>query len=167
MIYPSSRQISAHTAVEFCRFCGVFLSIFCKTLIPGILQCLPLGMCIPSIINILWNFKRQVMPTNMRACCSNFFITQSCAMHIMRIGFIRRAQTNDSFATNHARFILYFFSRFDCRLNCYRIMPVYIRYNVPAVCFKSFRGIIGEPSFNVPIDRDAIIIIETNQFTQL
>ncbi len=46
-------------------------------------------------------------------------------------------------------------------------MTVDVANNVPAVGFETHCGIVGEPAFNVTIDRNTVVIVERNQFTQL
>lgn len=46
-------------------------------------------------------------------------------------------------------------------------MTVDVANNVPAVSFETHCGVVGEPAFNVTIDRDTVVIVERNQFTQL
>lgn len=46
-------------------------------------------------------------------------------------------------------------------------MTVDVANNVPAVGFETHCGVVGEPAFNVTIDRNTVVIVERNQFTQL
>lgn len=46
-------------------------------------------------------------------------------------------------------------------------MTVDVANNVPAVSFETHCGVVGEPAFNVTINRDTVVIVERNQFTQL
>ena len=45
-------------------------------------------------------------------------------------------------------------------------MTVNAAHDVPAVSFKAFGGIVSEPALNITVDRNAVVIIEGNQFTQ-
>ncbi len=46
-------------------------------------------------------------------------------------------------------------------------MTVDVANNVPAVSFETHCCVVGEPAFNVTIDRNTVVIVERNQFTQL
>ena len=45
-------------------------------------------------------------------------------------------------------------------------MAINIRYYMPAISFKTFWGIVSEPALNFTIDRDVVVIVESDQFTQ-
>lgn len=46
-------------------------------------------------------------------------------------------------------------------------MPIDSAYHMPAVSLKAFGGVVGEPSLDVTIDRDAVIVVERHQLTEL
>ncbi len=46
-------------------------------------------------------------------------------------------------------------------------MAVNAAHHVPAVGFEAFRGVVGEPAFNVAVDGDAVVVVERNQLAQL
>ncbi len=80
--------------------------------------------------------------------------------------FVRRTEADDGFAHQQGRFVgdraRFFYRAFDG----VSVVTVNAAHHVPAVGFKAFRGIVGEPAFNVTIDGDAVVIIERHQFTQ-
>ncbi len=41
-------------------------------------------------------------------------------------------------------------------------MTVDVANNVPAVSFETHCGVVGEPAFNVTINRDTVVIVETS-----
>ena len=45
-------------------------------------------------------------------------------------------------------------------------MAINLRNHLPAVGFKTLNRIVCEPAFNFTIDRDAVVIVEGNQFAQ-
>ena len=47
-----------------------------------------------------------------------------------------------------------------------RIMTIHRAHHLPAIGFKSGSGIIGKPTGNRTINRDAIVIIQTNELAQ-
>ncbi|VGQ05312.1 hypothetical protein SB6094_03719 [Klebsiella quasivariicola] len=79
---------------------------------------------------------------------------------------VRRTEADDGFAHQQGRFIgdrtRFFYRAFDG----VSVVTVHAAHHVPAVGFKAFRGIVGEPAFNVAVDGDAVIIIEGHQFAQ-
>ncbi len=81
-------------------------------------------------------------------------------------GFVRRTETDDGFAYQQGRFVgdrpCFFYRAFDG----VSVVTVHTAHHVPAVGFKAFGGVVGEPAFNVAVDGDAVVIIERHQFTQ-
>ncbi len=67
--------------------------------------------------------------------------------------------SRDGFVGDRPRF---FYRAFDG----VSVVTVHAAHHVPAVGFKAFRGVVGEPAFNVAVDGDAVVIIERHQFTQ-
>ena len=84
----------------------------------------------------------------------------------MGTGFVRRTETDDGFAHQQGRFVGHCACFFNSAFNRVSIVTIYTTNHVPAVSFETLRGVIGEPAFNVAIDRDAVVIVERNQFTQ-
>ena len=51
-------------------------------------------------------------------------------------------------------------------VHCLRVMPVDFRDHVPAIGGKAPCRIIGEPAFGLAVDRDAVVVVEHDQFAQ-
>ncbi len=45
-------------------------------------------------------------------------------------------------------------------------MPINTGDDVPAIGFKPFRGVVGEPSFHLSINGDPVVVINGNEFAQ-
>ena len=52
------------------------------------------------------------------------------------------------------------------RVNCSHIMPIDARYHVPAIGFKALWRVVLEPALDLAIDRDAVIVIQHDQFRE-
>ncbi|CAK6470916.1 hypothetical protein PSEG_05568 [Pseudomonas sp. Nvir] len=87
-------------------------------------------------------------------------------MGVVGTGFVRRTETNDGFAHQQGRFVGNCTRFFYCAFDGVSVVTVNAAHHVPAVGFKAFRGIVGEPAFNVAVDGDAVVIIEGHQFAQ-
>ncbi len=69
------------------------------------------------------------------------------------------------FAHQQGRFVSHCARFFYCAFDGCRVMTVDVANNVPAVSFETHCGVVGEPAFNVTINRDTVVIVERNQFT--
>ena len=76
-------------------------------------------------------------------------------------------KANDGLADNQARLIVVALGQLNSGFNLFRLVAIHIGHHVPAVSFKTLGGIVGEPAFHFAIDRDAVVVIKGDQFTQL
>ncbi|SXE21908.1 Uncharacterised protein [Klebsiella variicola] len=107
-----------------------------------------------------------MFPAQRFAGQGDFGVAQRCAVGVVGTGFVRRTKTNDGFAHQQGRFVGDRTRFFYCAFDGVSVVTVNAAHHVPAVGFKAFRGIVGEPAFNVAVDGDAVVIIEGNQFAQ-
>ncbi len=106
-------------------------------------------------------------PAQLFAGQRHFVVAQRRAVRVMGASFVRRAEADNGFAHQQRRFVAYRF-RFVNRLrDSVRVVAVYAAHHVPAVGFKALRGIVGEPAVDMTVDRDAVVVIEGDQFAQL
>ena len=79
---------------------------------------------------------------------------------------IGRAEPDRGFTTDQSWLRQIAFPLTKGLANRVRIMTIHRANHLPAIGFKSGRGIIGKPTANRTINRNAIVIIQTNQLTQ-
>ena len=51
-------------------------------------------------------------------------------------------------------------------MNCLAVVAVDVADHVPAVRFEAFGRVISEPSLDMPIDGDAVVIVQRNEFAE-
>ena len=100
------------------------------------------------------------------ACSSNFGCTQGRAMHIMPPLFIGCTLTNHCTAANQGRFVAVCFGCVNRLQYGVDIMTIHCANHLPTIGFKASWRIIGEPAFDITINRNAVVVIEGNQLTQ-
>src|SRR5690606_29537438 len=79
---------------------------------------------------------------------------------------VGRTVTNNGLGTNQGRLTGFGACSFNRRLDSRRIVTVNFRNNMPAVGFKPLGCVVGKPAFNVPINRDAIVVPEGDELVQ-
>ena len=121
---------------------------------------------IPGGVNVGRDFKRGVCPTNRGACGGNFVGAQRRAVHIGTIGLVRRTHTDRGTTADQGRTLGISFGSLDGGIQCRGIMTIDVRNHLPAIGGKAARCVVGEPAFNLTIDRDAVVVPERNQFAQ-
>ena len=96
----------------------------------------------------------------------DFGIAQCSTVYVVRAFFVRRALADDGFANNHRWLVgdgFGFLQRFFYRL---RVVAVNIADHVPVISFEALAGIVGEPGFHVAINRNAVIVVKSDQLAQ-
>ncbi len=161
-----SRHVAFHTTSEFSSFLREGFLISREFLIPCRLFRLAGFFRIPLGVDFRRDFERRVFPAQLFAGQRDFRVAQRRAVGIVGTLFVRRTETDDGFAHQQGRFVSHGASFFRGAFNGVGIVTVNATDNVPAVGFKTFRGVIGEPAFNMTIDRDTVVIIERDQFAQ-
>ncbi len=161
------RHLTFHTTGEFGRFLREGFRVGSKLLIPRRFFRLAGFFGIPLRIDVRRDVKRRVFPAQRFAGQRDFCVAQRCAVGVVGTGFVRRTKTNDGFAHQQGRFVGDRTRFFYCAFDGVSVVTVHAAHHVPAVGFKAFRGIVGEPAFNVAVDGDAVVIIEGHQFAQL
>ena len=78
----------------------------------------------------------------------------------------RRAGTDDGLAADQAGFASFGTGSEQCLLDGLGIVAVHIGNDMPAVGFEALRRVIGEPAFDVAVDRDAVVVPESDQLAQ-
>ena len=123
-------------------------------------------LTIKPLINFGGDIKGLVAPTQFLPRTYNFVFTQWGAMTPRSTCLVRCPIANFGLTTNEGWLVTVRTGCFKRSCNCRMIVAVNCRNNLPAVCFKSFWGVIGKPAFNGTIDGDAIVVVYTNQFAQ-
>ena len=161
------RHFTFHTTGEFSRFLREGFGVSREFLIPGSFFRLACFFRIPLRIDFRRDFERCVFPAQLFAGQSDFCITQRRTVGVVSTGFVRGTETDDGFAHQQGRFVSHCARFFYCAFDGCCVMTVDVANNVPAVSFETHCGVVGEPAFNVTINRDTVVIVERNQFTQL
>ncbi|SWX47793.1 Uncharacterised protein [Klebsiella pneumoniae] len=160
------RHFAFHTAGEFGCFLREGFGVGSELLIPRGFFRLAGFFGIPLGIDVRRDVKRRVFPAQRFAGQGDFGVAQRRAVGVVGTGFVRRTETDDGFAHQQGRFVgdrpCFFYRAFDG----VSVVTVHAAHHVPAVGFKAFGGVVGEPAFNVAVDGDAVVIIERHQFTQ-
>ncbi|SYD71601.1 Uncharacterised protein [Klebsiella pneumoniae] len=160
------RHLAFHTAGEFGCFLREGFGVSRKLLVPCGFFRLAGFFGIPLGIDVRRDVKRRVFPAQRFAGQGDFGVAQRRAVGVVGAGFVRRTETDDGLAHQQGRFVgdrpRFFYRAFDG----VSVVTVHAAHHVPAVGFKAFGGVVGEPAFNVAVDGDAVVIIERHQFTQ-
>ncbi|MNS69008.1 hypothetical protein D3C71_1533650 [compost metagenome] len=132
--------------------------------VPRLLRFLAVLARIPGFIDLFRDLKGRVFPAQFLSRQGHFLFAQRRAVRFFFTRFVWRAEANHRATDNQRRFVrhaLRFENRFFYR---FRVVAVDFMYHVPVVGFEAFCRIVGEPAVSFPVDRDAIVIVKTDQF---
>ena len=107
-----------------------------------------------------------MVPTNVVARVGNLLVPQGGAVHVVGAFLVGRAFADDGFAADHGWLVGHRLGGFNRSLQGFGIVAINTGNHMPAVGFKPLRRVIGEPAFNVAVDRDAVVVPERNQLAQ-
>ena len=54
----------------------------------------------------------------------------------------------------------------NCGIDFGRIVTLDVADDMPAIGFETLRGVVGEPAFDVAVDRDPVVVVERDQLAQ-
>ena len=165
-IVPVLRQAAAHAAGKLGGEIRVRFFVGGKLLVPGLLGLFTRLTGIPGSVDLFRDLKRRMFPPQLLPGQRDFLLAQRRAVRLLFARLIRRAEADDRAADNQGRFILHalrFLNRFFHRL---RIVTVDLVHYVPVVGFKAFCRVVGKPAFGLPVDGDAVVIVEANQLAE-
>ena len=122
--------------------------------------------CIPRIRNFGGNIERCIVPAKGFPHFGDLVVAERRPVGAGRALFVWRTIADDGLAANHRRAFGIRYRRFDGGCNNGTIVAVDMINNLPAVRFESLCCIVREPAFGLPIDRNAIVVVETDQFAK-
>ena len=87
-------------------------------------------------------------------------------MNIMRTCHIRCTPTNGGFTNDQSWFGGFRLSGGRSGIDRLSIVPINWADDIPTIGFKATCRIVFEPTIDMTINRDAVVIIETNEFVE-
>ena len=160
-------QLRFHAALEFTCFFREGFGVASEAAFPLLLARFTGVAGIPGGVNRLGDMERRVLPAQLLTCQCHFFVTQRCAVSFFFALLVGGTKTDNGFADDQAWLVVMALRQLNGRLDLIRLMAVDVRHHVPAVGLKTLGRIVGKPAFDFAIDRDAVVVIKSNQFAQL
>jgi hypothetical protein len=160
------RQLSRHPAQQLACERRMRLRVALEALIPLRLDGAAALPRVPGLVHRLRNFERRIRPADRLARRCDLLVAERRAVRVVRVGLVRGALRDDGLAADHRG------SRIGARgderrLDLRGVVPVDVRHDVPAVGLEALRRVIGEPGLDVAVDRDAVVVVETDELAEL
>ncbi|GCN53675.1 hypothetical protein ExPCM1_03506 [Escherichia coli] len=164
---PASRQITLHATSKLRRQFRPLLRVVSKQCIPFLLNLRAFLGRIPCGINFTRNFERGIRPLQTFTHQRHFICTQRRAVAIVAVGFIWRTKTDNRFAAQQTGLIRDAFRFTHRSIYLFWIVTINAFNDMPAVGTKTGSRIFSKPAFYVTIDRNTVIVPDSNQIAEL
>ena len=125
-----------------------------------------LGAIIPRLVNILRDLKSAMGPTQGLPCQGDFILAQWRTMATLSARFIGAALTNHGFAANQRRARGFRLRGSESCLNRCGVVTIDFGNNLPTIGLEAFGGIIGEPTLDLAVDRNAVVVVDRDQLSK-
>ena len=120
----------------------------------------------PRRIDVGRNLERRIGPAQRGARRRDFLFAERRAVRGFRAGLGRRALADDRLAADQRRLVGDRLCGLDGGVDGGHVVSVDLGDHMPAVGFEPPRRVVGEPAFDVAVDRDAVVVVERDQLAQ-
>src|SRR5581483_2789669 len=110
--------------------------------------------------------ERLVSPVELFAGSGDLFVPEGLAVNGFRPLLGGRAESDDGLAHDERRTAALRLRRPDGRRNGLRIMTVHAGDHMPVIALEAPRGVILEPSRNLAVDRDSVVVVKDDQLAE-
>ena len=107
-----------------------------------------------------------MVPTQRGTRGRDFLFPERRAVRRLRPRLGRRAFANDRLAADQRRLVGDGLRGLDGGLDGGNIVAIDLGDHVPSIGFESPRRVVGEPAFDVAVDRNAVVVVERDQLAQ-
>ena len=157
------RQVAFQAPDQFGRILRATGGIVVHARLPLGLQFRTFLPGVPGFANFVRNLERRMGPVQGLSRPCHFLGAKRSAVRVCSALFLRCAVT-DHGSTAKKRWPGIGLGFANGLLHRLRIMPVDVRDHVPAVGGKAPGRIVGEPALGLAIDRNAVVVVEHDQF---
>mmetsp|Transcript_47490 Transcript_47490/g.110711 ORF Transcript_47490/g.110711 Transcript_47490/m.110711 type:complete len:204 (-) Transcript_47490:674-1285(-) len=120
-----------------------------------------------DIVDGVWHLELAIVVAQLFTCGCSLICTQWCTMCVMAISLVWGAIANDSLHLNEGRLVLASFGFLNGLPQTLHIsVSIFHCQHLPAVCLIALANVLGKGKVSVAIDGDAIVIVESNEFSQ-
>ena len=140
-----------------------------EALRPLLFQLRAAGPRVPRGGDGVRDHEGREVPIERRARGGDFLLAQRCAVSIGGPRLVGRALADHRLAADElrpARSRAVRLGRRDRGVHGLHVVAVDVRLHVPAVRLETPRGIVGEPALGLPVDRDAVVVVEHDQLAE-
>jgi len=164
---PVLRQLTFHAALELGTGCGMFALVALEDAGPLLLGRGARFLVIPGGADFGGNLERRVFPAERLARQRHFIGTERLAVRRLRALFVGRAPADDGLADDQRRLILLRARLLDRGGHRVGVMAIDVLHDVPAVRLEALGGVVREPTRDLAVDRDAVVVVENGELAEL
>ena len=159
-------QPPRHAALKLLGKFWIRLRVAGKRLRPRALRLAPGGAGIGGLIHVLRNLKGRIVPANFLAHQRNFLRAQRLAVRLGRALTVGAAVADGRLADDERGAPRALPRRGNGFVHSGYVVPVHGTQHIPAIGLEARRRVIGKPGGDLPINADAVVVVERNQLVQ-
>ncbi len=164
---PILRQLAPHPPLELGGELGERLAIGVHAGIPGLFGGGARRSRVPTLPEVVRYDEGLVRPVDVRAGCGDLGIAERSAVGRLGALLVRRTPADDRLAADQRGPVRLGFRRPDRALDGGRIVTIHVAHDVPSIGLEATRRIVREPAVDFAVDRDAVVVVETDQLAEL
>ena len=107
-----------------------------------------------------------MLPAEGRARGGDFLVAQRRSVRVVRVRFRRRSLRDDGLAADERGFVCRCSGDLDRAVDRFAVVAVDVANHAPAIAFEALRRVVREPAVDAPVDGNAVVVIERNQFAE-
>ena len=160
------RQLAGEAALELGGQLRVGRPVVLEELFPLRLVTLAPGTRVPAGADVGRHLEGGMRPVDGEAGRGDFRGSQRLAVHRLRAGLGRRTKADHGLAADQRRLAGLAACLADRTPDRLRVVPVDGADHLPAVGLEAPRGVVGEPALDLAVDRNAVVIVESDQLAE-
>ena len=164
---PICGQVAVRAALELGGQLREFPGVAVERRLPGGFT-IGAGRCrIPRAGDVLGNLEGRMRPSQRFTARGNLVITKRRTVRARSALLVRRAEANDGLAGNQRGPLCVGHGGVHGGSYSGGVMSIDIGNDLPAVRFKTLYRVVGKPGVGLAVDRDPVVVVETNELAKL
>src|SRR5712691_10786093 len=166
VLLPQGGKLARRAAPELARGLRVGFFVGGESLVPCSFQLSAALSRVPALVDVRRHFERRVTPADVFARGLDFFFAERRAVSVVASRLFWCGFRDHRLAADQRR------SRgigpcvANRRFDCIEVVTVHPANDLPAVRGEALRRLVGKPPRDGPVDRDAVVVVERDEFSQ-
>mmetsp|Transcript_109673 Transcript_109673/g.153629 ORF Transcript_109673/g.153629 Transcript_109673/m.153629 type:complete len:611 (-) Transcript_109673:523-2355(-) len=157
-----------HCTLELCRKLRLLLLVGCEELVPlALLLDASICLLLESGIDVLWDLELAVVPAQLLAGRFGLVCAEGSSVRIVAVGLVGRSEANGGLHLDESGLVSAGLGLGNGLADGAHVLVAVVHdKHLPAVGLEALADILREGKIGVPIDGDAIVIVEGDELSK-